>query len=306
MSKILITGASGFIGTHLIDHLSSLGCVIDTINRGHTNAKLVRNEFIWEQLAQINVSQYTAVIHLAGMAHDTSKELLYDKYEQANIELFRKLLLQCLKGRPKKLILFSTIKVFESAYEEVPSEEVAAHPDSVYGSTKLAAEKLLGDVDFEDMGCYILRPTLIFGQPFKGNLRTLANAISKNIPLPLAGLANLRSYLSVENLMYIVERIVLTNKVKSGVYHLADDRPLKTNELLKLIANAMGKSPQKLFLPYQILYLLGWLGELTDQGFDMVTYRKVTSSLIVGNDKIKLELDIDSFPFNLSQKLSFA
>jgi nucleoside-diphosphate-sugar epimerase len=292
MSRVLITGSTGFVGQHIVPHMIAEGFKVDTVNRTGNTVNDIDQNWSWEELEQIDFTRYEAVIHLTCKAHDSHHQDDYEQYRQINVALLEQLLAACQTLPPKRIILLSTIKVYGSDVSSIDDETLTPNPDSVYGRTKLEAEQLLLEAQLVTTAKIILRPTLIFGQPFKGNLATFERLIKRKLPLPLWGLNNQRSYLAIDNLKYIITSILKNADFQSGTYHLADDAPLSTPQLADCIALTLSLKKKPFKLPYQLLYPLALMGQLTGRGFDLIAYRKVTSDLIVDNNKIKEALGI--------------
>src|SRR5690606_25548025 len=85
---------------------------------------------------------------------------------------------------------------------------------------------------------FILRPCMIHGPGNKGNLNLLYKIVKLGIPYPLGAFQNKRSFLSIENLLFIINSILADSSIKGGVYNLADDDPLSTTEVIEIIAKA--------------------------------------------------------------------
>ena len=91
-----------------------------------------------------------------------------------------------------------------------------------------------------DKSVFILRPCMIHGPGNKGNLNLLYKVVSKSIPWPLGAFDNRRSFTSIDNLCFVIDRLI-SEKSRPGVYHIADDEPLSTNELIEVICETMGR-----------------------------------------------------------------
>src|SRR5690606_25943192 len=91
---------------------------------------------------------------------------------------------------------------------------------------------------------FIIRPCMIHGPGNKGNLNLLYKVVEKGVPWPLASFENRRSFLSIDNLCYLIEQILVKADLPSGVYNFADDEVVSTNELVAVIANSLGKKPR--------------------------------------------------------------
>src|SRR5690606_38955752 len=121
-------------------------------------------------------------------------------------------------------------------------EEVDGNPYTPYGKSKLEAEQyLLSRKLPEGKRLFIIRPCMIHGPGNKGNLNLLYQIVEKGLPWPLAAFHNRRSFLSIDNLSFLVQQILVNTKVASGIYNFADDNPFSTNDLVTLISETLGK-----------------------------------------------------------------
>jgi nucleoside-diphosphate-sugar epimerase len=131
---------------------------------------------------------------------------------------------------------------------------------------------------------------MIHGPENKGNLNLLYNIVSKGIPWPLGNFKNERSYLSIENLCFIIKELIQRQDIPSGVYNVADDIPLSTNEIVKLIAESKGKKARFLHLNKTLIIYLARLGDLLKLPLNSERLKKLTENYVVSNAKIKLAL----------------
>ena len=172
----------------------------------------------------------------------------------------------------------------------VLKEEQVANPQTHYGKSKLMAEEYIQSQSLpEGKSFYILRPCMIHGPGNKGNLNLLYQLVKKGIPYPLASFENKRSFLSVENLCFVIKEL-LTHDISSGIYQLADDESLSTNELVTEIANTLTRKPQLWKIPVPLIKAMAKLSDRL--GLPLTTERlhKLTENYIVSNQKIKLAL----------------
>jgi nucleoside-diphosphate-sugar epimerase len=132
---------------------------------------------------------------------------------------------------------------------------------------------------------------MIHGPGNKGNLNLLYKVVKKGIPYPLGAYKNRRSFLSIDNLNTTIAAII-EQKPASGIFHLADDEPLSTPDLIQLIGEVLEKKPIILNVPKPIMQGLSKLGGMVKAPFDENALQKLTESYIVSNTKIKQSLNI--------------
>jgi len=294
MNRILITGSSGFVGTNLYTALhkdySLTG--LDITKQGAFPAEMVWG---WDEIHRLPARD--AIIHLAGIAHDTSNTLHPEVYHQVNVGLTRTIFDDFLASDAKLFVYFSSVKAVADAPGEVPvTEETPAYPATHYGQSKKAAEEyLLAKGCPEGKTLVILRPCMIHGPGNKGNLNLLYRMVAKGIPWPLGAFENQRSYLSVDNLVFYLRQI-LSREIASGVYHLADDETLSTRELIALMAASRDKMPRIWDLPPAFIKSLAKAGDYLPLPLNSERLKKLTESYIVSNQKIKTALGISALP----------
>ena len=139
----------------------------------------------------------------------------------------------------------------------------------------------------EEKKIYILRPSMIHGKGNRGNLNLLYNVINKGIPWPLGAFKNKRSYCSVDNILFIIKELMESREIPSGIYNVADDDPLSTNELITLIGKSNNIQPKIYSIPKIFIIALAKVGDLISFPLNSERLKKLTESYIVDNSKIK-------------------
>jgi nucleoside-diphosphate-sugar epimerase len=274
MNEVLITGASGFVGQNLLKYLEN--------TRFHTlgiSLKLVPKPDLVENIA---------VVHLAGKAHDLKSVSQPDEYYAINFDLTRELYGAFLKSNAKKFIFISSVKASADQVEDILNERDIPEPKTHYGKSKLMAEEYIQSQPLPvGKSFYILRPCMIHGPGNKGNLNLLYKLISKGIPYPLAAFENERSFLSVENLCFVIRELLERDDIPSGIYNVSDDEVLSTNSLIKLIAQASDRSPKLWKINPALIRYIVKLGDLMKLPLTTERLNKLTESYVVDNSKIK-------------------
>jgi nucleoside-diphosphate-sugar epimerase len=270
MSSIFITGSSGFVGLNLIEYFRSFFICIK-----------------YQREAPIEINQYI-VIHLAGKAHDVKKTSNPDEYYQVNTELTKKIFDAFLASDAKVFITLSSVKAVADEVYGVLTEEQNSNPITHYGKSKLLAEQyILSKQIPEGKRVYILRPCMIHGPGNKGNLNLLYKLVTKGIPWPLGSFDNKRSFCSIDNLMFIIKELIDREDIPSGVYNVADDEALSTNEVISLLAVSQNKKPKIWILPKGLIKAFAKLGNLFRLPLTTERLQKLTDSYVVSNQKIK-------------------
>lgn len=277
---VVITGSTGFVGKNLIHYLQG-----STINY----VPLTRDELGSGDFSKIDQSD--SIIHLAGKAHALEKVSDPKSYYDINFELTKKLFDAFLKSKPEKFIYLSSVKAAADHIDGVLYESDFPNPNTHYGKSKLMAEEYIRNQPLPPgKSFYILRPCMIHGPGNKGNLNLLYKLISKGIPYPLAAFENKRSFLSVENLCFVIRELLEREGIPSGVYHVADDEALSTNELIKLIAKTSGRNPRLWKIDPGLIRLLANIGDKLKLPLTTERLTKLTESYIVDNSKLRLAL----------------
>lgn len=281
MNKVLITGITGFVGINLKQYLKNKFDVIG-ISRNKNN-----NIIIYQDLSKSKFNESKAFIHLAGKAHDLKKTSKDNEYFKVNTELTKKLFNQFLESRCEVFIYMSSVKAVADEVSNVLEEAVIPNPITAYGKSKLAAEEFILSQNIpDDKRVYILRPCMIHGPNNKGNLNLLYSFVSKGIPYPFGAYENKRSFLSIENLCFVIEELI-KNNISSGIYNVADDEPLSTKELVETIGEAINKKVRIWNIPKVIINLIAKIGDILPLPVNSERVQKLTENYMVSNQKIK-------------------
>jgi nucleoside-diphosphate-sugar epimerase len=278
--KIAVTGGTGFVGKNLIPYLGGISHDIRSIGRS--------------ELVVINadtIDDCDVFIHLAGKAHDLKNVANPNAYYDTNFELSKKLYEVFLQSNATKFIFISSVKAAADTVADMLSEDTPPDPQTHYGKSKLMAEQYIqAQPVLEGKSFYILRPCMIHGPGNKGNLNLLYQLVKKGVPYPLAAFENKRSYLSVENLCFIIKELIAQH-IPSGVYQVADDKPLSTTEVFSLLAQATHKSPRLWNIPKKLVKWIALVGDKINLPLNSEKLDKLTDNYIVSNQKIMSALN---------------
>ncbi|WP_288637816.1 MULTISPECIES: NAD-dependent epimerase/dehydratase family protein [Sphingobacterium] len=290
--KIQITGSSGFVGENLFRYLSIKGIEIERISLRKKD---------WHVYIPASAN---AIIHLAGKAHDTSNTSSSDEYFEINRDLTIELFKKFLSSDIRDFFYFSSVKAVADTVDGVLAEDVQPKPLTPYGKSKLEAEQfLLSQTLPLGKRLFILRPCMIHGPGNKGNLNLLYKVVDKNIPWPLSAFLNQRSFLSIDNLSYIIYKMLTDQSVPSGVYNVADDEPLSTNDLVSLIAVTLGKKERLWRISPGFIKSMVRIGDILPLPLNSERLKKLTESYVVSNQKIKTALGVDKLPLSAEEGL---
>ncbi len=307
MGRVLITGAFGFVGTNLSAYLAGKGHeawaldVAAAVRTASAPARHFYRVFTWEELERVPWREIGAVVHLAGKAHDTRNVSDPQSYFDVNAGLTDKIvrrLVVSAPARPVPFILFSSVKAAADSVAGVLTEDAAPDPQTPYGRSKLEAERLVRDAAAsrpEALAGYLLRPCMIHGPGNKGNLNLLYHVVRKGVPWPLGAFDNRRSFAAIGNVCAVVESL-LAGIAEPGIYQIADDAALSTNELIALMAEALGRSTQVWNVPPGWVRRAARCGDALRLPFNSERLKKLTESYVASNQKIKAALGWDQMP----------
>jgi nucleoside-diphosphate-sugar epimerase len=288
--NISITGSTGFVGQNLIGYLKYHQKQIQRISR----QSLFEDNFTFNEKTDV-------VIHLSGKAHDLKKASFSCEYYKVNTDLTKKVFDAFLLSDSKVFITLSSVKAVADEVKGELTENEIPRPVTDYGKSKLLAEQyILANIIPVDKRVYILRPCMIHGPGNKGNLNILYNLVSKGFPWPLGKYKNSRSYLSIDNLCFIIKELIENENIPSGVYNVADDVPLSTNEVIKLIAESKKKQSRILKISKPIITSIARIGDFLKLPLNSERLEKLTESYVVVNTKIKAAI---GKPLPVSSKL---
>jgi nucleoside-diphosphate-sugar epimerase len=270
MSNIFITGSSGFVGLNLKRYLGSSSVIL---------------EFNREKELKFNSN---VVIHLAGKAHDLKNASTPEEYYQVNTELTIKVFDAFLASETNVFITLSSVKAVADMVEDFLTEEDVPNPITHYGKSKFLAEQYILSKEIpQGKRVYILRPCMIHGPGNRGNLNLLYNFVSKRLPWPLGACENKRSFCSIENLCFIIKELIEREDIPSGVYNVADDEALSTNDLIRLISQSQNKDFRIWNISKTFINMLAKIGDKLHLPLNSERLQKLIENYVVNNAKIK-------------------
>jgi nucleoside-diphosphate-sugar epimerase len=273
MKQVLITGVSGFVGVNLRDYFN------ENFKIEPLSVRYISNQ-------QFDF-RGDAIIHLAGKAHDTKKVSQPRDYYDANFELTKQLFDAFLKSEVSVFIFMSTVKAVADEVDVILTEDTIPTPKTHYGIAKRQAEQyILSNKLPEGKRVYILRPCMIHGPGNKGNLNLLYQLVSTGLPWPLGDFKNQRSFLSIENLCFMIKELLDNKTIASGVYNVADNEALSTNELIALLGKSLGKRNRILNIPSPWIKGIAKLGDTLHLPMNSERLQKLTENYVVSNDKV--------------------
>lgn len=277
-NKILVTGASGFIGKHLTNKLSKNNYTVITVTR--RSFPPISSTTNWFSILSKSID---TIIHLAARVHlmqDNATDPMA-AYRETNTASTLNLAQQAADAGVRRFIFISSIKVNGEGLDIPYTEEMHPNPSDAYAVSKWEAEKgLLKIAQKTDMEIVILRPPLVYGDGVKANFLRMLQWINKGIPLPFGAIQNQRSLLYIGNLIDAIQICITHPSAANQTFLIGDSSPLSTSELIKKLAHYSHK-PTRLFniQPSVLRNTLALLGKKQEA-------KRLLSSLTLDNQHI--------------------
>jgi nucleoside-diphosphate-sugar epimerase len=303
MEKVLVTGGTGFIGRALCRALVDAGHVVRATYIEDRRPESDRNDIEWVKTAPLGPDadwsaasrDITHIVHLAGLAHSAAEAATADELMAVNALGTQRLAeAAAASGTVQRFVFMSSVAAVVATNAGSIQESAIAKPASDYGRSKLAAEQAVRSVIGQAERDYvILRPTLVYGPGNPGNMQRLQKLVQIGAPLPLASLANRRSFCFLGNIVSALCTVMLHPGAANQDFTVCDDETLSTPELIRLIAKFSGK--RALLFPVPPRFLAG-LASLLDRveviskrtlPFDSDTWTRLSGSLVASNSKLR-------------------
>ncbi|WP_439361912.1 NAD-dependent epimerase/dehydratase family protein [Bradyrhizobium sp. DASA03007] len=256
----LVTGASGFLGRHIVPALTRAGWSVRRAVRSPegTDDEVVIKSIGPETDWQAALEGVDAVVHLAARVHYKNEEHAVQLYRDVNVDGTLHLVRSAAMAGVRQFIFISTVLVHGRSNDgRAPfSESDVPTPRGLYGTSKAEAEAGLRTLARDsDMKISVIRPPLIYGAGAKGNFALLTRAVRRGLPLPFAAIRNRRNFLSVQNLSsFILHRLVHSDPASNfEIFLLADRERVSTPEFIACLARASGKSARLFGIPPKLL-----------------------------------------------------
>jgi nucleoside-diphosphate-sugar epimerase len=299
-NRILITGATGFIGSALSHCLLGAGDFVrGTVRATAKIPERATPEFAnleWVVLHDCSTECETddalqgvqIVIHLAARAHimtdDGSNPL--QAYQRVNVDWTERLAARAAAHDVRRFVYLSSVKVNGEQTIAPFTEKDPPRPQDPYGVSKWEAEQALARVSTQTgMETVVVRPPLVYGPGVRGNFLQLLNTLPRGIPLPLAGICNRRSFVYLGNLVNALVRCIHDPRAAGRIYFVSDGEDLSTPELIRRLSVVMGIDVRLWACPMAFLY---WVGQVFGK---RAMIDRLVGSLQVNPSKIQKELE---------------
>jgi nucleoside-diphosphate-sugar epimerase len=250
--RVLITGASGFIGRRLAAALAKEGWQVRAASRDPSNILAASGV---ERLAMPDLARaadwpalldgVTHVVHLAGIAHAPGS-LPDDRYDRINGQAAGELA-EAARGKVERFVFLSSVRAQAGlSADHAITEQDPPEPTDAYGRSKLRAERLVAG---SGVNFTVLRPAVVYGSGVKGNIASLATLAKTPMPLPFAGLDNRRSLLALDNLVSAISLVLVSERAANETFLAADSEPISVADLVTAMREGLGRSPHLVKVP---------------------------------------------------------
>ena len=296
--RVLVTGASGFIGRALCSRLTAGGWQVRALLRQENSGP-------WEEvvcgdltrdLPEETMKGVSTVFHLAGRAHVLRENKQDDEeYFRVNTEGTRRLLEAARKEGVSRFVFFSSVAVWKATNENCLNEASPCQPETPYGKSKLEAERLVLEGDYVPEPV-VLRLTMVYGPGMKGNLPRMIDAVAKGLFPPIPEFSNKRSMVHVDD---VVQAALLASEKPEAVgqtYIVTDGQAYSTREIYECLCEALGKSIPGWHIPAIVFRGLARTGDIIGNlrgrrfFFDTDALYKISGSSWYSSHKIESEL----------------
>lgn len=242
------------------------------------------------------VEGFDAVIHLAALAHQYGRAAFDRRTEffRINVEGTRTVVRASRAVGVRRIVFLSSVAAVCSQSEVWVNEQTPCRPNSDYGRSKLEAEHVLAsELSGARTEWCVLRPPLAYGPGNPGNMERLMRLIGLGLPLPLAGIRNLRSFIFLDNLVDAIAKVALDDRELNGTYMVSDGSDFSTPQLISTLASAAGKAVRLFSVPSGLLKAAGLTGDMLNTirgvkfGIDSYSVERLLGSLPVQSSSFR-------------------
>jgi nucleoside-diphosphate-sugar epimerase len=252
---LALTGATGFIGQHLLRELPKRGHRLRVLLRRPAvvpieAASAVIGDLARPQNMSAALEGVDAVIHSAGLAHAMSG-VPEDDYRVLNTEATIRLAHAARRAGAKRFVFLSSIRAQSGPTAETAlTERMEPNPTDAYGRSKLAAERGLAEIDVDWVA---LRAVLVYGSGVKGNMAQLMRLARSPYPLPVGQLGARRSLLALDNLTAAIDTVLAAPGMLQRTFIAADPQALTVAEMIAAMRQGLERRPNVFPFPPVLL-----------------------------------------------------
>ena len=253
MTKYLVTGSTGFVGSRLLGLLKTIESDVRLLARSKVdNYETAVCNLRKDRIPKHALESIDTVFHLAGFAHDMQDpSKVKNLYHTVNVEATVELAKLAAESGVKRFVFVSSVKAGGLPLSEhCASEGDQNDPEGVYGKTKREAElKLLKIGKESDMHVSIIRPSLVYGPNAKGNLQLMLSGVKKGWFPPLPETGNKRSMIHVDDLVLAILLVANDDRANGEIFIATDGVPYSSREIYNAMCSALDKSIPKWSIP---------------------------------------------------------
>lgn len=269
MKPVVVTGATGFVGRHLVAALAAERRPVRTLVRRPPGAAVTGDVRVVSEGASVDelaraLEGAAAVIHLAARVH-VMREVDQDPlgaFRRVNVDLTRALAEAAIRSGVEAFVFASSVKVMGEASNGRFTEADDPRPVDPYGLSKLEAERALaGIASASSLKVTSLRFPLVYGPGVRANMLALLRAVDLGLPLPLGGIENRRSLLYTGNLAAAVSSVLARPAEGARAFFVSDDEDLSTPEIVRRLGRALDKPARLLPFPSRLLGAAARVGD---------------------------------------------
>ena len=261
MEKILVTGATGFVGLRLLKLFETDEYKIQILSRQpHPDHETIVCDLGQKQIPASALASVDTVFHLAGFAHDLNDASKVEKlYHAVNVDASVQLAELAIQQGVQNFVFVSSVKAGGRAIAgQCMTEENQGEPEGIYGSTKREAELKLLEIGRQSgMQVSIVRPSLVYGPGVKGNLRMMLSGIDKGWFPPLPETGNHRSMIHVDDLVRALLLVANDERANGEIFIATDGQPYSSREIYEDMCHVLGKPVPQWSVPKSFFDLAG-------------------------------------------------
>lgn len=265
MKRILVTGASGFIGRYLCAQLKQRGMYVRILSRRQLRGdwdECCVADLATDDLPDNLLHGIDTIFHLAGYAHAMASET-DQRHWHTTVTGTEKLLALLDNSNVERIVYLSSIKAMGDPHNDCVDESFTLAPRDSYGRARQTAEQhILASAARHRLHACVLRPCLVYGNGVKGNLRAMVVAVRKGWFPPLAETNNRRSMVSVDDLVAAMLLVAENRRADGKIYIVADNEHYSTRRIYNIILAQLGKQSPRWNFPISWLKLLASVGDL--------------------------------------------
>lgn len=292
--KVLITGASGFVGRHLAVYLAAGDFEVHGTHRGDRPPEVPGVHWHRTSLSDPDaglrdaVAGAGAIVHLAALAHQIGSHngRRAAEFRRVNVGITRTVARCAAELGADRVVFMSSVAAIGARSRLAVNDETVCTPVDDYGRSKLEAEAVLRtELEGSRTDWCVLRPPLIYGPGNPGNMERLQKLVATGLPLPLAAVRNRRSFIFIDNLVAAIETVIRYPEPIRSCFVLSDGSEFSTPELIRSMARAAARDVRLFSVPVGLLRVAGRVGDVL---------RRVTG-VSIGVDSYSVDRLVSSF-----------